>query len=249
MLEIRGLTVSVQGKQIAKGVDLALGQGEVHVLMGPNGAGKSSVAQAIMGNPKYKTEGKMLFLGNDLAKLKPNERAQKGIFLAFQNPEEIEGVSVSVLLRKAISSITGEKQTIDAMMKTQDKISSKAEALGLGNEFLKRSTNLGFSGGEKKRSEVLQMAVLEPKLMILDEIDSGLDVDGVKLVAAQIKKLIAGKDAQRSILLITHSPRILKYLKPKFVHVMVNGKIVKSGTSKLADQIEKKGYGWIKDGH
>jgi Fe-S cluster assembly ATP-binding protein len=246
MLEIKNLTVTVQDRKepIVRNFNLVIKDGEIHVLMGPNGAGKSSVAHAMMGNPKYKTTGSIFFNKEEISKLRPNERAQRGLFLAFQNPEEIEGISLSVLLRKAHSSITGEKQTMDEMIALQKKIDEKSNRLGLGDEFVRRPVNVGFSGGEKKRSEILQAVILQPKLLILDEIDSGLDIDGLKLISNELKKLIDGK---RSFLIITHNTRILKYIKPKFVHVMINGQIVKSGTPKLAEEIEKKGYGWVKE--
>lgn len=248
MLEIKDLTVTVQDKKeaVVRDFNLAIGSGETHILMGPNGAGKSSIAHAIMGNPNYNVVGKIVFNGENLLQLKPYERAQRGIFLAFQNPEEIDGVSISIMLRKANSSIKGGGQTMEQMIMLQEKIAKKAKLLGLTPEFIKRPANVGFSGGEKKRSEMLQIAVLEPRFIVLDEIDSGLDIDGIKLVAKQIKKL---SNAERSFLIITHNPRLLKYIKPKFVHIIVNGRIVKSGSSKLAQEIEKKGFERIKSGY
>ncbi len=241
MFEIKNLTIFVEGRKesVVKNFSLIMKSGEIHALMGPNGAGKSSIAHALMGNKKYKTFGKLLLNGIDIAKLKPDERARNGLFLAFQNPEEIEGVSTSILLRKAHSLITGERQTIEEILKIQKEIEENAKSLGLAEEFIRRSANVGFSGGEKKRSEILQLSVLKSKIIILDEIDSGLDVDGVRSVAKQLKKL---KDKRRSFLIITHQPRILKYLKPNFVHIMINGKLVKSGRFKLAKEIEKRGY-------
>lgn len=247
MLELKDLTVTVQDRKeaVVRSFNLTIKEGETHILMGPNGAGKSSIAHAIIGNKKYRTKGRIIFNGEDITNLKTNERAKKGIFLAFQNPEEIEGVSLSIMLRKTNSSIHGTSQTIDQMLKLQDKMAEKATSLGLAPEFIKRAANVGFSGGEKKRSEMLQIAVLEPKLVVLDEIDSGLDIDGIKLVAKQIKKL---SNKKRSFLIITHNPRIVRYIKPKFVHVMVDGKIIKSGSSKLAQEIERKGFEQIKSG-
>lgn len=255
MLIVRKLFASIDGKEILKGVDLEISPGELHVLMGPNGSGKSTLAQMIMGSPSYKIlDGRLWMLGKDINKLTPDKRAKLGIFLGFQHPVEVPGVSVFSFLRKAkqvtsykLQVINGKKKNYNLGLSTSNLSSFRQElleyasSLNLGEDFLRRSLNEGFSGGEKKRNEILQMMALKPKLAILDEIDSGLDVDGLRLVAQAIKKF-STLNSQSSILLITHYARILKYLKPDFVHVMVEGKIVKSGKMSLAKKIEEGGY-------
>ena len=256
-LIIKNLTVSVNGKEILKGVDLEVKRGQFHVIMGPDGSGKSTLAKVLAGSPEFIVQsGKMRFNGNDLDKLTPDKRAKLGIFLGFQHPVEIPGVSVFSFLRKAKQVTrklgdweTGKKKNPSNRVAEQPSNLSKfrenlleyASSLKLSGDFLRRSLNEGFSGGEKKRSEILQMLALKPKLVILDEIDSGLDVDGLKIVAMAIKKFTID-NPRSSIVLITHYARILKYLKPDFVHVMVEGNIVKSGGLKLAKEIEEKGY-------
>jgi Fe-S cluster assembly ATP-binding protein len=207
--------------------------------MGPNGAGKSTLALALMGYPEFKISGSILFDGKDISKSKADERARMGMFLAFQHPQEIEGVKVSSFIRKAKGAQSSEKQSLDKMIEDMKALEKTIKKAGLEKEFMQRELNVGFSGGEKKRLEIVQMMELKPKLAILDEIDSGLDVDGIKLVADAIKKM---QDGKRSFLLITHYPRILKYLKPDFVHLIVKGKIVKSGGSELAKTLDEKGY-------
>lgn len=239
MLKLENLTVSTNNKKLLDSLTLTVKDGEIHLVMGPNGAGKSSLANAIMGHPNFKTKGSIVVNGKDVSKLSPDKRAAKGLFLAFQHPEEIEGVKVGNFVRKAKATNSGEKQDMDKMMETQEKLEKSLVDLGLRKEFSQRELNIGFSGGEKKRLEMTQMISLEPNVIILDEIDSGLDVDGVKLVADAIKKM---QDGKRSFLIITHYPRILKYLKPNFVHIMVNGKLVDTGDAKLAEEIEKNGY-------
>ncbi len=252
-------------KEILKGIDLEVKPGEIHVLMGPNGSGKSTLAQVIAGHPQYKVNGGSLMVnGKNINKLTPDKRAKLGIFLAFQHPVEIPGVSVFNVLRKAAASrhseLGSESRSRNKFGMTRKKVYSGLVApdigrarelrqelvrhlssLKLSEDFLSRALNEGFSGGEKKRSEILQMMALSPKLVILDEIDSGLDVDGLKIVAQAIKKFTT-ENSKSSILLITHYARILKYLKPDFVHIMMDGKIIKSGSMKLARQIEEKGY-------
>lgn len=236
MLKIKNLKASVENKEILKGVDLEVKSGEVHVIMGPNGSGKSTLAQVIAGHPLYKVEGGMLKFGNkELAKLTPDKRARLGIFLGFQHPVEISGVSTFNFLRRATGATQG------SISQFRERLAEYASSLKLTDDFLRRSLNEGFSGGEKKRNEILQMLTLLPKLVILDEIDSGLDVDGLKTVAGAIKKARA-QNPQSAIILITHYARILKYLKADFVHVMVDGKIAKSGKQKLASEVEEKGY-------
>jgi Fe-S cluster assembly ATP-binding protein len=254
MFKVFQLKVSVDGKDILKGVDLAVSHGELHVIMGPNGSGKSTLAQVVAGHPSYKvTGGRLLVAGKDIKKLTPDKRAKSGIFLGFQHPIEMPGVSVFGFLRKA-RLVSGIQYPVSGKQNTKYKIQNTkkisdfrqellehAASLNLGEDFLRRSLNEGFSGGEKKRNEILQMMALRPKLVILDEIDSGLDVDGLRTVASAIKQFSIN-NKQSSIILITHYARILKYLKADFVHVMVDGVIVKSGKQKLAEDIEKSGY-------
>lgn len=252
MLKVKNLKAGAKEIEILKGIDLVVKPGEVHVVMGPNGSGKSTLAQVIAGSPFYTTDptsssktrlrgvssGQMMFNGIDIGKLTPDKRAKLGIFLGFQNPVEIPGVSVFNVLRKAGKVTSQSPSNLTAF---RQQLLEYASSLKLGDGHLRRSFNEGFSGGEKKRNEILQMLALKPKLVILDEIDSGLDVDGLKLVAAAIKKF-RHDDPVSSMILITHYARILKYLKADFVHVMADGKIVKSGKQKLAEDIEESGY-------
>ena len=245
-LEVKNLHVKIEDKEIVKGLNLKVDKGQVVALMGPNGSGKSTLAYALMGHPKYEiTSGKILLNGKDVTKAKPDERAKKGLFLSFQYPHEISGVSVSNFLRIALNAkreASGEKpiSVIDFYKFLQEKMKS----LKIDKSFALRYLNEGFSGGEKKRMEILQMSVLEPKIGILDETDSGLDVDALKTVANGINDI---KGSKMGILLITHYQRILNYVTPDKVHIMMDGKIVKSDDKKLALEVEKKGYGWIKD--
>jgi Fe-S cluster assembly ATP-binding protein len=241
MLVVSNLHVSSAGKEIVKGVSFSLKSGSITAIMGPNGSGKSSLCNALMGNPAFTARGGIKLDGSEMSSLGPEKRAKKGLFLAFQNPEEIEGVKVSNFIRKAAAARDGGAQDLDAMVKSHERLLSTLQALGMDKGFATRELNIGFSGGEKKRLEVLQMLMLKPKVIMLDEIDSGLDVDGLRLVAKAIKSLKAA-DRRRAFLLVTHYPRILKYLKPDRVHVLAGGKIVKSGTAKLAHEIEKNGY-------
>lgn len=255
MLELKNLKVSIDSKEILKGLDLTIRPGELHVLMGPNGSGKSTLAQVIAGHPSYTTDkGQLTFDNKDIRELSPDKRAKMGIFLGFQHPIEVPGVSVFNFLRRAnqarssahLRGVQGRSKAhlegeAGNLARFRQELLEYASSLNLGADFLRRSVNEGFSGGEKKRNEILQMMALRPKLAILDEIDSGLDVDGLRIVAQAIQKFSI-RNSQSSILLITHYARILKYLKPDFVHVMVEGRIVKSGKMSLAREIETRGY-------
>ncbi|TAL47962.1 Fe-S cluster assembly ATPase SufC [archaeon] len=240
-LEIKNLHVAVDGKKVVKGVNLAVSEGEVHAIMGPNGAGKSSLSYAIMGHPKYKiTKGKIIFDGHDITEFSPDKRAKLGLFLGFQHPLEISGVSVNNFLRTAYRSLKSDSMSI---LELREFVSKKMSQLKMDKSFAGRGLNEGFSGGEKKLAEILQLVVLQPKIAILDEPDSGTDVDTLKLIAQNIKSV--NKKNNTGILLVTHHNRILKYLKPDFVHVLVDGKIAKTGGPELADKLESKGYGWV----
>lgn len=239
ILEIKDLYVEVDNKPIIKGLNLKIKPGEIHALMGPNGSGKSTLSYALSGHPKYKiTKGSILYKGNDLLKLKADERSKLGLFLAFQYPFEIQGVNMQSFLytiaktkNKELSPFEFRKQLINEIKK-----------LDYNEDFLKRQLNVGFSGGEKKRSEILQMLLLKPELAILDETDSGLDVDSLKIVSSAVNSL---KNKDSSCLVITHYPRILNYLNPDVVHIMVDGKIVLTGSEELSHKIESKGYEWV----
>ncbi|MEX2028213.1 MAG: Fe-S cluster assembly ATPase SufC [Candidatus Curtissbacteria bacterium] len=242
MLRVSNLKAGIDGKEILKGVNLVVGSGQIHVLMGPNGSGKSTLAQVIAGHPGYKVDGQLSMDNRRIMKLTPDKRAKLGIFLGFQHPVEVPGVSVFNFLRKAQNADRVKKKTdLESAAIFREELKKYMGELKLPEDFLRRSLNEGFSGGEKKRNEILQMMALRPKLAILDEIDSGLDVDGLRLVALAIKSFRA-KNPKSSTILITHYARILKYLRADFVHIMIDGKIAKSGTAKLAETIEKKGY-------
>jgi len=245
MLSIKNLHASIGDKEILKGINLEVKAGEIHAIMGPNGAGKSTLASIIAGNETYEvTEGEIALDGEDLSDLAPEERAHKGVFLSFQYPVEIPGVSVTNFIRTAINETRKangqEEMPANEMLKV---IREKSELLEIDRKFLSRSLNEGFSGGEKKRNEIFQMAMLEPKLAILDETDSGLDIDALRIVANGVNKLKSDKNA---IVVITHYQRLLDYIVPDFVHVLLNGKIVKSGDASLALELEERGYDWIK---
>ncbi|MBW4358974.1 MULTISPECIES: Fe-S cluster assembly ATPase SufC [Flavobacterium] len=245
MLSIKNLHASIGDKEILKGINLEVKAGEVHAIMGPNGAGKSTLSAVIAGNENYEvTDGEVILDGEDLAELAPEERAHKGVFLSFQYPVEIPGVSVTNFMRSAINETRKakgqEEMPANEMLKL---IREKSELLEIDRKFLSRSLNEGFSGGEKKRNEIFQMAMLEPKLAILDETDSGLDIDALRIVANGVNKLKSDKNA---VIVITHYQRLLDYIVPDFVHVLYNGKIVKSGGAELAHELEEKGYDWIK---
>ena len=246
MLTIENLHAQVEGKQILNGIDLDVKAGEVHAIMGPNGSGKSTLSSVIAGHQDYEVnQGTMLLEGEDLADLSPEERAHQGIFLSFQYPIEIPGVSVTNFIKTAINATRKAKGLEDMPANvTLKKIREKSALLEIDSRFLSRSLNEGFSGGEKKRNEIFQMAMMEPKLSILDETDSGLDIDALKIVANGVNKL---RSKNNAIIVITHYQRLLEYIVPDFVHVLFDGKIVKSGTKDLALELEEKGYDWIKE--
>jgi Fe-S cluster assembly ATP-binding protein len=244
MLTIRNLHAAVNGNEILKGIDLTVNAGEVHAVMGPNGSGKSTLAQVLAGREAYDvTEGQVLYEGKDLLDMDPEERARAGVFLAFQYPVEIPGVSNTYFLRAALNAIRKERgqDEMDAMAFLK-LVRQKLKVLHIDEELLKRPVNEGFSGGEKKRNEIFQMAVLEPRLCILDETDSGLDIDALRIVADGVNAL---RSKDRAILVITHYQRLLNYIVPDKVHVLFNGRLVKSGGKELALELEEKGYGWI----
>lgn len=241
MLEIKNLHAKVEGSEILKGVNLNIGAGEVHAIMGPNGSGKSTLAQVIAGRDTYEvTQGEILYMGKNLLELDPEERACEGIFMAFQYPVEIPGVRNSYFLKSAYNSIRkyhGEDE-IDAM-EFLKRIKERMKVLGIDPSFMDRPVNEGYSGGEKKRNEILQMAVLDPKLAVLDETDSGLDIDALRVVADGVNAL---RSPDRAIIVVTHYQRLLNYIIPDFVHVLVGGRVVKSGGKELALELEEKGY-------
>jgi Fe-S cluster assembly ATP-binding protein len=244
MLEIKNLHARVEDKEILRGVDLTVAAGEVHAIMGKNGSGKSTLAGVLAGRDAYEvTEGKVLYQGKDLLDLDPEERAREGIFLAFQYPVEIPGVSNSYFLRAALNAVRKHRGLPEcdalAFLKL---VKEKAKLLHIGEDLLKRPVNEGFSGGEKKRNEIFQMAVLDPKLAILDETDSGLDIDALKVVADGVNAL---RSPERSTIVITHYQRLLNYIKPDKVHVLLDGRIVLSGGPELALELENKGYDWV----
>ncbi|ADY29338.1 Fe-S cluster assembly ATPase SufC [Cellulophaga lytica] len=245
MLKIKDLHANVDGKEILKGINLEVGSGEVHAIMGPNGSGKSTLASVIAGNETYEVTAGDIFLNEEnIEDLSPEERAHNGVFLSFQYPVEIPGVSVTNFMKTAINESRKAKGLEDMPAKDMLKlIRDKSELLEIDRKFLSRSLNEGFSGGEKKRNEIFQMAMLEPKLAILDETDSGLDIDALRIVANGVNKL---KSKDNAIVVITHYQRLLEYIVPDYVHVLYNGKIVKSGTKELALELEEKGYDWIK---
>ena len=245
MLTIKDLHASVEDKEILKGINLQVNPGEVHAIMGPNGSGKSTLSTVIAGHEDYEvTKGSISFDGEDLEELDAEQRAHKGIFLSFQYPVEIPGVTVTNFIKTAINASRKAKGLEDMLAKDMLKsIREKAAMLEIDSKFLSRSLNEGFSGGEKKRNEIFQLAMLEPKLAILDETDSGLDIDALKIVANGVNKL---KSKDNAVVVITHYQRLLDYIVPDFVHVLYNGRIVKSGTKELAHELEAKGYDWIK---
>jgi Fe-S cluster assembly ATP-binding protein len=246
LLEIHGLTVTVAGVSILKGVDLTVSAGEIHAIMGPNGSGKSTLAKALAGHPAYTvTGGTVLFEGRDLFELEPEERARAGIFLGFQYPVEIPGVTNSAFLRLAYNTVQGArgKDELDPL-EFDDFIREKMKILEMDPAFLDRSVNEGFSGGEKKRNEILQLATLEPTLAILDETDSGLDIDALRVVANGVNLLLKPENA---CVLVTHYQRLLNYIVPDYVHVMEGGRIIKTGGKELALELESRGYDWVVD--
>jgi Fe-S cluster assembly ATP-binding protein len=247
MLEIRSLHASVGGNEILKGVDLSVAAGEVHAIMGPNGSGKSTLAQVLAGRESYDvTAGTVTFEGRDLLDLDPEDRARAGLFLAFQYPVEIPGVSNVYFLRAALNAVRKQRgedelDPIDFLAHVREKL----KVVDMDESFLQRSVNEGFSGGEKKRNEIFQMAVLDPKLAILDETDSGLDIDALKIVAGGVNAM---RDKHRAIVVVTHYQRLLEYIVPDRVHVLSDGRIVRSGDKSLALELEKKGYAWLEEG-
>jgi Fe-S cluster assembly ATP-binding protein len=245
MLEIKNLHAKIEGREILRGINLTINAGEIHAMMGPNGSGKSTLAKVLAGHPDYEvTAGEVLYFGKNLLELEPDERARAGVFLAFQYPIEIPGVSNANFLRMAYNEKAKHegKDELDPL-EFDDLLQEKIKVVEMDKSFINRAVNEGFSGGEKKRNEILQMAVLEPKLAVLDETDSGLDIDALRVVAGGVNKL-AHKD--NAILLVTHYQRLLDYIEPHFVHVLYQGRIVKSGDKELARELEKKGYDWIK---
>jgi len=244
ILEIKNLSAGVEGKQILKGIDLSISAGEVHAVMGPNGSGKSTLAAILAGREGYDvTSGEVLYYGQDLLELDPEERAREGLFLAFQYPIEIPGVNSTYFLKSALNEIRKHKgePELDAM-EFLTVVKDKMKLLELNEDLLRRSVNEGFSGGEKKRNEIFQMAVLEPKLAVLDETDSGLDIDALKIVANGVNKL---KRPENAKLVINHYQRLLNYIIPDFVHVLVDGRIARTGDKQLALDLEEKGYDWV----
>ena len=243
MLEIKNLHAAVEGEdiEILKGVNLKVNAGEIHAIMGPNGSGKSTLSKVVSGHPEYEvTEGQILFEGEDITELDADERAHLGLFLAFQYPVEVPGITNKTLLREAYNTIAraNEREELDPL-EFEDYLESKLDVIEMKDEFLSRSINTGFSGGEKKKNEIFQMAVLDPKLSFLDETDSGLDIDALKIVSDGVNK-IASPD--KAMVLITHYQRLLNYIKPDFVHIMMGGKIIKTGDFSLAEQLEAHGY-------
>jgi Fe-S cluster assembly ATP-binding protein len=250
VLEIRNLHVSVEDKPILKGVNLTIGQGEVHALMGPNGTGKSTLAYTLMGHPNYTvTAGQVIFKGMDVLELEPDERSRLGIFLAFQYPVAIPGVSVANFLRTAINARRKAANPDDkgiSIPEFRRLLKSKMDLLQMNHDFAGRYLNDGFSGGEKKRAEILQLATLEPEIAVLDETDSGLDIDALRIVSSGVNTL-AGPTL--GVLVITHYQRILNYIKPQHVHIMLNGRVVESGGADLALHLEEHGYDWVREKH
>ncbi|MBE3562480.1 MAG: Fe-S cluster assembly ATPase SufC [Hydrogenibacillus schlegelii] len=243
-LKIENLHVAVDGKPIIRGLDLVIRGGEVHAIMGPNGTGKSTLAQALMGHPRYEvTAGTVTLDGEDVLAMSVDERARKGLFLAMQYPSEVSGVSTSDFLRTAINARRGEGNEIP-LMEFVRKLDRALKTLEMPQDMVRRSLNEGFSGGEKKRNEILQMMLLEPKIAILDEVDSGLDIDALKIVARGVNEMLS---ENLGVLVITHYQRLLNYIRPHFVHVLMQGRIVKSGGPELAEALEAKGYDWIKE--
>jgi Fe-S cluster assembly ATP-binding protein len=247
MLEVRNLKVRAEDKEILRGISLSVGKGEVHAIMGPNGSGKSTLARALSGHPGYEvTSGEVLYEGQDLLEMSPDERARAGLFMAFQYPVEIPGVNNAYFLKAALNA-RRKQQGLDELdaIDFMQLIRAKAKLLQVEEAMLQRSVNEGFSGGEKKRNEIFHMAVLEPRLAILDETDSGLDIDALKIVASGVNAM---RHPDRSFIVVTHYQRLLNYIVPDYVHVLSDGVLVRSGTRELALELEEKGYGWLPSG-
>lgn len=245
LLEVKDLHAGIDGKEILKGLNLEVNKGEVHAIMGPNGSGKSTLSKVLAGHPSYEViSGDVTYDGKNLLEMEPDERARDGVFMAFQYPVEVPGVSNSQFLRLAYNEKMKHlgQEELDPL-EFNDYLKEKAKVVEMSSEFFKRSVNEGFSGGEKKRNEILQMAVLEPKLAILDETDSGLDIDALRIVAEGVNKL---RSADNAIILVTHYQRLLNYITPDYVHVLAGGRIVKEGGKELALELEEKGYDWVK---
>jgi Fe-S cluster assembly ATP-binding protein len=241
MLKIEDLQVEIDGQEIVKGLDLEVGKGEIHAIMGPNGSGKSTLANVLMGHPRYEvTGGSVTFQGEDIFELEPDERAKLGMFLAFQYPSEVPGVSVANFLRTAVNSVREEELSPMEMYRL---LQEKMSIMQMDPKFAERYLNEGFSGGEKKRNEILQMLMLDPKLAIMDETDSGLDIDALQVVARGVNEL---RGPEFSAVIITHYQRILRYIEPDHVHVMLDGRLVTSGGKELAEELEEKGYDWVR---
>jgi Fe-S cluster assembly ATP-binding protein len=241
MLKIEDLQVEIDGQEIVKGLDLEVGKGEIHAIMGPNGSGKSTLANVLMGHPRYEvTGGSITFQGEDVFELEPDERAKLGMFLAFQYPSEVPGVSVANFLRTAVNSVREDELSPMEMYRL---LQEKMSIMQMDPKFAERYLNEGFSGGEKKRNEILQMLMLDPKLAIMDETDSGLDIDALQVVARGINEL---RGPAFSAVIITHYQRILRYIEPDHVHVMLDGRLVTSGGKELAEELEEKGYDWVR---
>ena len=245
MLEIRDLYAGIDGKEILKGINLTVKKGEIHAIMGPNGSGKSTLAKVLAGHPSYEvTKGEVIYEGKNLLEMSPDERAREGVFMAFQYPIEVPGVSNAQFLRLAYNEKRkhlGEEE-LDPL-EFKDLLKERAKVVEMDASFMTRSVNEGFSGGEKKRNEILQMAVLEPKLAVLDETDSGLDIDALRIVAGGVNQL---HNSENAVILVTHYQRLLNYIVPHFVHVLANGRIAKEGGKELALELEQKGYDWLK---
>jgi Fe-S cluster assembly ATP-binding protein len=238
--QIENLHAGIEGREILKGLNLTIRKGEVHAIMGPNGSGKSTLANAIMGNPKYNvTGGQVLLKGENILDMEPDERARKGLFLAFQYPCEVGGVKTANFLRMAVNARAGKEVDV---MEFYDKLEQKMKVLEMDEKYVRRYLNEGFSGGEKKKNEILQMMMLQPEFAILDETDSGLDIDALKIVSRGVNEL---RGSDLGILIITHYERILRYIKPDHIHILVDGRIVKSGGADLAAHLEEHGYDWI----
>jgi Fe-S cluster assembly ATP-binding protein len=241
MLKIEDLYIEIDGQEIVKGLDLEVGKGEIHAIMGPNGSGKSTLANVLMGHPRYEvTGGSITFQGEDVFELEPDERAKLGMFLAFQYPSEVPGVSVANFLRTAVNSVREEELNPMEMYRL---LQEKMSIMQMDPKFAERYLNEGFSGGEKKRNEILQMLMLDPKLAIMDETDSGLDIDALQVVARGVNEL---RGPEFSAVIITHYQRVLRYIEPDHVHVMLDGRLVTSGGKELADDLEEKGYEWVR---